>query len=183
MDLQPRGPFELILRKLRGPLEEIVRDSHRTHRVGARGSRPHLVELLEGRQDRAFRFLDHAELRRESGGGRSRWSRGSRLGGFRRGLFLRAVREESAGRGDHRAPELPSGELERGFPGRRRRPAGPASCRTAAAASTSRVTDYLEWRYHGDGTSRQRGYRSGDASGTRKTTRGKRRIYESESGS
>ena len=67
MNLERCGPLELILRKLRNPLEEIVCNSHRTHGVGTRRSRAHLVELFERRHDRTLRVLDHGEIRRKGG--------------------------------------------------------------------------------------------------------------------
>ena len=67
MNLERCGAPELILWKLRNPLEEIVCNSHRPHGVGTGGSGTYLVELLEHRHDRTLRTLDHGEIGRKGG--------------------------------------------------------------------------------------------------------------------
>jgi len=65
--LQGGGFLQLLGRELGDPLEEVVGDPHGPHGVGARGTRPHLVELLEHRHDRPLLLLDHVERGVERG--------------------------------------------------------------------------------------------------------------------
>src|SRR5262245_47034237 len=90
MDLKSCGPFELILWQLSHALEEVIRDSHRTHGVRTRRPGTHLIEFFECGHDWTFRLLYHVELRRQGShswrrsGGRAAFF-SSLLGRLRRG--------------------------------------------------------------------------------------------------
>ena len=68
VNLQRRGLRQLVSRQLGGALIEVVRDPHRANRVRARRTRPHLVELVDGRHHRPLGLLHDVEILREVGG-------------------------------------------------------------------------------------------------------------------